>query len=256
MVLGDGRQLERLLMNLVTNAVKFTPPGGRIMVSSSVSADSVVLSVTDTGIGIPLAEQEAVFGRFFRGSEATQEVIPGTGLGLAIVQAIVEHHGGTLTLRSAPGEGTTVRVRLPSIPAAGAGPELQAQGAADGADRAKEDLVPVGVQASVGSRRPWRRRADRSTQQGAPQMTTAMSPDQLAGTTRVLIIEDDPSIAEAVRRVVAKQNGTGVVAADGRNGLRNFFEERPDLVVLDIGLPGWTAGRCSSASATSPRYPC
>jgi DNA-binding response OmpR family regulator len=73
-------------------------------------------------------------------------------------------------------------------------------------------------------------------------MTTAMSTDQLAGTTRVLIIEDDPSIAEAVRRVVAKQNGTGVVAADGRNGLRNFFEERPDLVVLDIGLPemdGW-----------------
>jgi len=73
-------------------------------------------------------------------------------------------------------------------------------------------------------------------------MTTALSTDQLAGTTRVLIIEDDPSIAEAVRRVVAKQNGTGVVAGDGRNGLRNFFEEKPDLVVLDIGLPemdGW-----------------
>ena len=73
-------------------------------------------------------------------------------------------------------------------------------------------------------------------------MTTALSTDQLAGTTRVLIIEDDPSIAEAVRRVVAKQNGTVVVAGDGLNGLRNFFEERPDLVVLDIGLPemaGW-----------------
>jgi len=69
-------------------------------------------------------------------------------------------------------------------------------------------------------------------------MTTTLSPEQVAGTTRVLIIEDDPSIAEAVRRVVAKQNGTGVVVADGRDGLRNFFEERPDLVVLDIGLPG------------------
>jgi DNA-binding response OmpR family regulator len=69
-------------------------------------------------------------------------------------------------------------------------------------------------------------------------MTTTLSPDQVAGTTRVLIIEDDPSIAEAVRRVVARQHGTGVVASDGRNGLRNFFEERPDLVVLDIGLPG------------------
>jgi len=73
-------------------------------------------------------------------------------------------------------------------------------------------------------------------------MTTALSTEQVAGTTRVLIIEDDPAIAEAVRRVVVKQHGTGVVASDGRNGLRNFFEERPDLVVLDVGLPemdGW-----------------
>jgi DNA-binding response OmpR family regulator len=69
-------------------------------------------------------------------------------------------------------------------------------------------------------------------------MTTTLSPEQVAGTTRVLIIEDDPSIAEAVRRVVTEQNGSGVVVSDGRNGLRNFFEERPDLVVLDIGLPG------------------
>ena len=69
-------------------------------------------------------------------------------------------------------------------------------------------------------------------------MTTTLSQDQVEATTRVLIIEDDPSIAEAVRRVVAKQHGTGVVANDGRGGLRNFFEERPDLVVLDIGLPG------------------
>ncbi len=73
-------------------------------------------------------------------------------------------------------------------------------------------------------------------------MTTALSTQQVAGTARVLIIEDDPAIAEAIRRVVARQNGTGVVASDGRNGLRNFFEERPDLVVLEIGLPemdGW-----------------
>jgi DNA-binding response OmpR family regulator len=73
-------------------------------------------------------------------------------------------------------------------------------------------------------------------------MTTTLTTDPLADTTRVLIIEDDPAIAEAVQRVVARQNGTGVVAGDGRNGLRNFFEDRPDLVVLDIGLPemdGW-----------------
>ncbi len=150
MVLGDELQLERLLLNLVTNAIKFTPPGGRILVSTSVSTSSVVLSVSDTGIGIPSDEQEAVFGRFFRGAEATQEVIPGTGLGLAIVQAIVEHHGGSLSLDSAPGQGTTVRVRLPSLAVARARNELEAQGRADGADTTCEDLLPVGAQSSVG----------------------------------------------------------------------------------------------------------
>ena len=148
MVLGDEHQLERLLLNLVSNAVKFTPDGGTVVVSVSASASSVVLSVADDGIGIPAAEQEAVFGRFFRGTEATREVIPGTGLGLAIVQAIVEHHGGTLSLTSAPGKGTTVCVRLPSLVTAAARLELEAQGGAGAADTEVEDLLPVGVRSS------------------------------------------------------------------------------------------------------------
>ena len=148
-VLGDGDQLERMLSNLVSNAVKFTPAGGRIQVTTSTSDSSVVLSVSDSGIGIPASEQEAVFGRFFRGAEATQEVIPGTGLGLAIVQAIVEHHGGALHLASAPGQGTTVRVRLPSLAAARSALEAEAQGAAPCADTETEDLVPIGDPALV-----------------------------------------------------------------------------------------------------------
>jgi len=104
--------------------------------------------VADDGIGIPTDEQDAVFGRFFRGDEATREVIPGTGLGLAIVQAIVEHHGGTLTLTSAPGRGTTVRVHLPAAPVERGRDELQAQGGAGGADTDVEDLLPVGVRSS------------------------------------------------------------------------------------------------------------
>ena len=118
-VLGDADQLERLLINLANNAIKFTPVGGSVELGVTASADSVVLSVRDTGIGIPEEEQEAVFGRFYRGAEATSELIPGTGLGLAIVQAIVEHHDGSLTINSAPGQGTVVRVRLASLAAAG-----------------------------------------------------------------------------------------------------------------------------------------
>jgi len=146
-VLGDANQLERLLLNLLTNAIKFTPSGGRIQVTTSVTDTSVVLSVADSGIGIPAEEQEAVFGRFFRGAEATQEVIPGTGLGLAIVQAIVEHHGGTLNLASAQGQGTTVRVRLPSAAVAESRRQTEAQDAAPDADREGKDLMPIGVAA-------------------------------------------------------------------------------------------------------------
>ena len=98
MVLGDASQLERLLLNLVSNAVKFTPGGGSVRVTTSTSEDSVVISVADTGIGIPASEQEAVFGRFFRGAEATSEVIPGTGLGLAIARSVVRAHGGDVAL--------------------------------------------------------------------------------------------------------------------------------------------------------------
>jgi len=148
-VLGDANQLERMLLNLVSNAIKFTPSGGRILVTTSSTESSVVLSVVDNGIGIPLDEQEAVFGRFFRGAEATQEVIPGTGLGLAIVQAIVEHHGGTVNLASAPGQGTTIRVRLPSAASARGRDQVEAQGRTATADTEEKDLTPVGV-AAVG----------------------------------------------------------------------------------------------------------
>ena len=144
-VMGDQNQLERLLINLVTNAIKFTPPDGRILISSSGSASSVVVSVSDNGIGIPPEEQGAIFGRFFRGAEATREVVPGSGLGLAIVQAIVVHHGGTLSLDSVPGQGTTIRIRLPSLAAARTRCEPEAQGGAVPADTEVEERMPGGV---------------------------------------------------------------------------------------------------------------
>jgi len=147
-VLGDANQLERMLINLVNNAIKFTPAHGEIRVSATTSETTVVLTVADSGIGIPLAEQDAVFGRFVRGVEATHEVIPGTGLGLSIVQAIVEHHSGTLSLASAPGQGTTIRVRLPSLSAAQDAAEHTAQELLQTADRDVEDLLPIGSRAS------------------------------------------------------------------------------------------------------------
>ena len=119
-VAGDAVQLERVLLNLVSNAVKFTPAGGSVRVRAAVVGEEVVVEVVDTGMGVPQAEQDGLFARFFRASNATAAAIPGTGLGLTIVRSIVEHHGGSLSVVSAEGEGTTVTVRLPLL-AAGAG---------------------------------------------------------------------------------------------------------------------------------------
>ncbi|NUT57060.1 MAG: HAMP domain-containing protein, partial [Thermoleophilia bacterium] len=112
-VRGDRRRLGQLATNLVGNAIKFTPMGGSVDVSAHRDGGVASLEVSDTGIGIPAAEQERLFERFFRASSAAAAQVPGTGLGLAISKEIAEAHGGTITVRSAEGAGTTFRVELP-----------------------------------------------------------------------------------------------------------------------------------------------
>jgi two-component system phosphate regulon sensor histidine kinase PhoR len=110
---ADPEQLDRVLTNLLSNAVKFTPPEGTVTVRAVREGEELVLTVADTGMGIPEAEQQALFARFFRASNAIHQAIPGTGLGLAIVRTIVDNHGGTIEVRSTEKVGTTVTVRLP-----------------------------------------------------------------------------------------------------------------------------------------------
>jgi signal transduction histidine kinase/CHASE3 domain sensor protein len=112
-VCGDAAQLDRVLINLLSNAVKFTPAGGDVRVTSRRCGDGwVEVKVSDTGMGVPEAEQHAVFTRFFRAGNATEQAIPGSGLGLAIVRQIVHRHGGQVSLTSTEGAGTTVTVLL------------------------------------------------------------------------------------------------------------------------------------------------
>lgn len=110
---ADPDSLGRALLNLISNAVKFTPPDGRITVTSWCEEDSVVLAVSDTGIGISEEDQARVFDRFYRTEEARREAIQGSGLGLAIVNAIVEEHGGTIGVRSTKGQGSVFEIWLP-----------------------------------------------------------------------------------------------------------------------------------------------
>jgi two-component system phosphate regulon sensor histidine kinase PhoR len=111
---GDPDQLDRVVMNLLANAVKFTPPEGTVTVLGRRQGDEVLLVVADTGMGIPAREQKALFTRFFRASNAVRRAVPGTGLGLAIVSTVVEHHGGRIEVQSTEGVGTTFTVWLPA----------------------------------------------------------------------------------------------------------------------------------------------
>jgi len=110
---ADPARLAQLLDNLVSNAVKFTGEGGRVDVRAEQVDGHAVLTVSDTGMGIPAGELPRLFDRFFRSSRATEQAIAGTGLGLTIAQAIAESHDGRITVESKEGVGTTFRVELP-----------------------------------------------------------------------------------------------------------------------------------------------
>jgi signal transduction histidine kinase len=109
----DPQRFAQVIDNLVSNAVKYTPSGGRVEVDLSVTHERVELVVIDTGIGISVRDRNHVFSRFFRTRHAAQRSIQGIGLGLSITKAIVDSHGGRIEVESEEGRGSTFRVRLP-----------------------------------------------------------------------------------------------------------------------------------------------
>jgi heavy metal sensor kinase len=115
-VTGDPMRLKQVVVNLVDNAIKYTPVGGEVSVSVRTEELKVVLEVVDTGIGIPPAALPLVFDRFYRADEARSRESGGTGLGLSIVKAICSAHGGVASVQSVEGKGTTFRVELPVLP--------------------------------------------------------------------------------------------------------------------------------------------
>lgn len=112
-VRGDDERLGQLLVNLLHNAVKFSPGGGEVVVRVQPAASEVTLSVTDHGVGIPRADIERVFERFYKVDKARVRGAGGTGLGLAIARHIVEGHGGRISAESVEGRGSTFTVTLP-----------------------------------------------------------------------------------------------------------------------------------------------
>ena len=114
-VYGDDVLLSQLFFNILDNAIKFTPAGGTVQIGSEPDGEFVVVTIEDTGVGIDSRHVPHLFKRFYRVDTSRNNVSGGTGLGLAICQAVVDAHGGELTVESEPGQGTKFTVILPSV---------------------------------------------------------------------------------------------------------------------------------------------
>jgi two-component system phosphate regulon sensor histidine kinase PhoR len=112
-IAGDRRRLAEVLQNLLDNAIQYTLPGGQIIVSAEFAEKEIILTVSDTGIGIPKADQPRIFERFYRVDVARSREAGGTGLGLAIAKHLVEVHGGRLWVDSEIGQGSQFHFSVP-----------------------------------------------------------------------------------------------------------------------------------------------
>jgi signal transduction histidine kinase len=114
-VRADPKSIEETLNNLVTNAINYSPDGGRVTVTATGRGEYIEIRVEDTGVGIPQEELPKIFDRFYRVKHPKTRQVTGTGLGLAIVKGVVEAHQGTIDVESVPDQGTTFRILLPAI---------------------------------------------------------------------------------------------------------------------------------------------
>ncbi len=201
-VLADASRLQQVVWNLVSNAIKFTPPGGQVLLSARRGESEVVLTVSDDGVGITAEFLPHVFERFRQAESNESRTHGGLGLGLAIVRQLVELHGGKVEACSAGvGRGATFSVCLP----------LQAV------------ALPV---ASPPSANP------------APMPVAASAPVEanLSG-TRILVVDDEADGREMLTRMLQSWGAEVRAAGSAEEAIEALSGETPDLLISDIGMP-------------------
>jgi two-component system, sensor histidine kinase len=204
-VSGDPTRLEQILSNLLDNALKYTPPGGRIEVTIAAEGRDAVVRVRDTGIGIQHAMLPLIFDLFVQGNQNPDRSKGGLGVGLTLVKGLVELHGGTVSASSdGPNRGSEFVVRLPRI-----------------------------CDAAV-----------------TPQPTEAVSVPHRA--RHILIIEDNQDFRDGVRILLESWGHRVEEAADGGRGLQIFHVSRPEIILVDLGLPDLDGYEVARAVRSAP----
>ena len=198
----DPGMCRQILLNLLSNAVKFTSGGGRVHVGSRRDGQDLVVHVSDTGMGIASEDAKKIFDEFYQVDGSYSRNYGGTGLGLALVRKMVEMQGGTIEVQSAPGEGTRFTLRFP-------GAVLAEQPAPPAESRAPTEVsVPAGPAEVVD--RDW----------------------------IILLVEDNPLNRKLARNVLRSQGFEVWEAPTGEDALNQLRRRRPDLILMDLQLPG------------------
>jgi signal transduction histidine kinase len=243
-VLVDRDKLEKILLNLVFNALKFTPAGGRVTVRAEKQGEELVLSVSDTGMGIAEKNLPFVFDRFWQADSSSRRKYQGVGIGLALVKELTEVQGGSVSVQSREGQGSTFTVRLPYRKAEPAQLVEQPRTAAEpvSAD------APVDAQAAVRSDE-WLanlyRRAElfpsvtpaseavRPVETGEPG---AGRPPNESGRPTVLVADDEPDMLRFLKSQLGRVYRV-IEAVDGQQAVDKAAQFLPDLILLDMMMP-------------------
>jgi signal transduction histidine kinase/ActR/RegA family two-component response regulator len=207
---ADATRLSQVFVNLLSNAFKYTPPGGRITVGVELQEGWITTRVADDGVGIPSHELTAIFELFIQGHRSLDRTQGGLGLGLPVATRIVELHGGTLEAFSAgPGQGSEFVVRLPAL---------------EKARSTAESLAPVVESPTV------------APLALAPAVAVEAISEESAK-RRVLIVDDNQDAAAVLGMLMRLWDYEIALAHNGRQALATAAEFRPEIVLLDLGLP-------------------
>jgi response regulator RpfG family c-di-GMP phosphodiesterase/signal transduction histidine kinase len=250
-VRGSARELGKVARNLISNAVKFTPPGGSVHVALAQVGDRVRLVVRDTGIGMSDSVKAKLFTPFFQGDATSTRAFEGTGIGLALVKTIVGRHDGDIAVDSTPGKGTTMTVELPNQPLdptelVGMAPaELPHPGDSVHGIAVPEDILSATainmLRADVleDSLRPVVPSAQTSTDLSVPGFVPLLGEhlkQQQGERAKILVIDDHPEIVRVIERLLAPQHDV-ITAGNGEEGLQKIHDEKPALVISDVMMP-------------------
>jgi signal transduction histidine kinase len=234
--LTDRDKLEKILLNLLFNAIKFTPSGGRIDLKAEKKDDQLFLIVSDTGIGIAEKSLPFVFDRFWQADNSSRRKFQGVGIGLALVKELSEMMGGGVSVTSVEGQGTTFSVRLPYKSAPAPAPEdsqaAQPEPTAAPGSNSEEWLGNLYRRAeffgTTGTRRPVAASAATSA---------ASAPAALSGRKPVALIADDEPDMQHFLRTELERDYDLIEATDGVQALEKAELFLPDVVLLDMMMP-------------------